>query len=791
MSELEFAVTATSRPPCKRCGNPIESKSNLAVYCNACRNADPNRHANRGSWADRKSHGEIRKSEALPEMIVHVDTEGDGQGNTFCASYGREDGSSGTVHSSDPVEIILWWMENLSGTYKGHRQIVGAFHFNYDTAQLTKFMDPKAGTLRLIHQAKSPGGLICNRALVNHDAKKCSKKFHAYDRAMTIKILTSGGEEKVITYDPETNIAIATTPRRRFYAEHRPKNWDYTGYTALDVHDMGTAFIGGLERVIEDWQPELSQEQRNIIAWGKRARKDNGQFEGGIPEKIAAYSEAECVAGARCARLLINTIADATDIKIKANALFGSGSIAAAAFRKHGQATNNQIAKDPEIDLIAWLCYFGGLIETPVIGHIIGLVHEEDLNSAYPADMIILDCMRDGHGKWKRVKRPFNYPAEHGLTANTIGYVKVEWNVDTPSTPPFMVRDKSGSVFQPLTGQGIWVTIPEYIAAVKQFGRAIKAKEAVYWVQTCDCPPPLAWLAELYAKRLAIKAEMKQHEKGSDEWLRLNCHQLAIKLVLNSCYGKLAQRRPDIGHYTNLHYAAHITGATRAKVRERTWRREKNGSVVIYQHTDSVLTLGRKPPAKDVGEKLGDWGLEDKSTCDPIILQPGVMAGLKEGKSATRGFDKDAFKDAARWYVKNHDLTVHPTEWRILKIPTRRMISRKMAIHRRKPHLMGIFVDDTMPVVPSGFKRHLENAFQVPGQPSAWFVPPIREVRDPATIKDIERLHNANLIGEDQSRDEDDESETYGDQFSSEPVTYGGYNPDQFDWEIVHHERQE
>lgn len=269
---------------------------------------------------------------------------------------------------------------------------------------------------------------------------------------------------------------------------------------------------------------------------------------------------------------------------------------------------------------------------------------------------------------------------------------------------------------------------------------------------------------------------MELCEEGSDEWQRLNCYQEAIKLVINSCYGKLAQRRPDIGRYTDLHYASHITGATRAKVRERTWRREKNGSFVIYQHTDSVLSVGRKPPAKDVGENLGEWGLETKPsklTVDVFILQPGLMTGLKNGKTATRGVGKSEFKKCAEWYAANLDLSQHPTNWAEMIVPTHRMISRKQAIFRRKPELAGTFIDDEMELQPSRYKRHLDNAYPVPGQPEAWFVPPIEYVDDPATLADVRKIQAA-LAGIDDEDIEtiiapDDESD-YAPATDDEPI---------------------
>jgi hypothetical protein len=736
----KFSITTTVKTKiCQRCQSPFESYNNLAKYCETCRNAD--KHRNVG-----------RNSRALPEIIVQVDTEGDGNGSIISASYGREDGSSGSIASADSVEILRWWMANLSGLYDGQRQIVGGFHFNYDTAVLAKFMDTKAGRLRLLHKAKSTGGLICNKANC-----KCSKPYHAYDRKATINNITDGGEGNIVTWDKETSIGMATTPRRRFYAEYRPNGWDYTGYTSLDIHDIGTAFTGGLEKVIETWQPKLTVEQREIITWGKAKRKDNLADE--PIDKVCQYSEAECVAAARCVRLLIDTIADAAGVTIKANALFGSGSMASATFHTHklprssyyaaqkrkqqsDQKQQREIiafASDPEIDSISELTYFGGIIETPVVGIVRGLAHEEDLNSAYPAAMFNLPCMREGHGHWKTEisKGGLFNPAKYKLTEHTVGHVFARWHVNTPSTPPFMVRDWEGNVYQPLQGDRTWVTMPEYIAALKQFPRSraggVWGFEAKWWVQTCNCPAPFAWIAELFLKRLAIKEQMEGHDSESDEYQHLNCHQEAIKLVMNSCYGKLAQRRPVVGSYTNMHYASQITGATRAKVRERTWLRESAKSIVIYQHTDSVLSIGKKPLASQVGEELGAWGLETKEwklTYDAFLLQPGLMTGLIGGKTASRGVNGKTFQDRALEYSQTHNLRRHPNEWEPLNIPVRRMLGRKAAIVlRRKPHLAGMFIDNNdYQVKISRFKRDLDNATPIRGYPEAWAVPPVEYI---------------------------------------------------------------
>lgn len=771
---------AIQRPVCSVCGiNEPTGTGNAAAKCDECRAADPNRHRN-------------RKPRAKKQIGVQVDTEGDGKGNITSASFGREDGTSGSIITNDPIEVIKFWMDNLCCDYKGMRQVVGAFHFNYDTAVITKFTDNRLGNMQLIYKTgtdKKDLYKICEKSsIVVHDGKPekhCDKR-HMYNKDDMRDVITCGGEDVIVAWDSQSELAIAATPRRRFYCEERPNGFEFEGRgRILDIHDQGTAFVGGLERVIDEWQPEINQEQRDFIAWGKQARKIEFQCANaeiaikalqakkvevtdairrsmlwaseqiangtGITEMIAAYSEAECVAAAKCTRLLINSVTEAANIRIKLSNLFGSGSLATAAFKKHDLAEYRDTHPDTtfskgksEVNTtkIPWFTYFGGMIETPVVGFVNGMTDQEDINSAYPSVMAGMPCMRAGHGKWNYLSKDFN-PNRLGITKDTIGHVMVSWIVNTPSTPPFIVRNNEGSVFQPLTGKRVWVTLIEYLTAVKQFGTAlITFHKAIWWEQTCDCAKPFAWMQELYEKRLAIKNEMKALQEGSDEWRKLYCQQNAIKLVLNSCYGKLAQRRPTFGTYTNLHYAAHITGGARSKVRERTWLRESRGGIVVYQHTDSCLSKDGQIHKNEVGKQLGQWGLEDPAV-DALILQPGLMISLGGGKTATRGVGQEQFDKAARQWLAVNDLTAHPSTWPKIEVPIRRMISRRMAHARGNYELAGQFVDSTMDIAISRYKRNLDRAKPVSGIPGAWIVPPILQVENIATWEDLRKLHKS------------------------------------------------
>lgn len=706
---MKFEIEA---PLCKRCHQRPPAVGGKSVQlCDLCRNADKNRHYNR----DNKEC-----------IIVHVDSEGLGDGELLCLSFGREDGSSGTIHTESAVEALNWLFDNVTGLYNGEtKQVIAAFHFNYDSAILAKFTDTRH--LQIVHKSGKHYGPLTPLCNERHCLGECGR-VHRQDQGLARNIITQGGEGDLLAWDKESTYALATTPNRRFYVEKRPNGDRFDGRVTLDVHDHGKAFVGGLEKVIEVWRPEITDEMASAIKWGKAARKTH--FQGATPKQIGDYSEAECVAAARCSRKLIDTIKTELGITIKPHELYGAGSIAQASFQYYGVPTRKDSQRD-RMEL-AIECYFGGIIETPIVGMFMCSADEVDLNSAYPAHMRHLPCMRAGHGHWQ-TKQRFR---GGGVTNKTVGYVRVTWDVRTPSTPPFSIRVVNGCVRQPLFCLEAWVTIPEYLAALKQFGSDINAKRAVFWKQDCDCPNPLAWMEDFYHRRQEIKAQMKQVPKGSDEWHWLNCVQEAIKLVINSGYGKFAQQRPTPGKYSNLHYAAMITGATRAKVRTETWAQEARGGIVLYQHTDSVISVGGNPV--DGGKALGEWGLEDKETINPFLIQPGLMMSEGEGKSATRGVKVEEFRKAAKEWEQIVDLTEHPSKWPPMTITTTRMISRRLA-HKvlKKPEMAGVFMTKTLDVRVSPFKRNLFKAEQIPGQPTAWLMPPILIEKNQATLLDI------------------------------------------------------
>lgn len=653
-------------------------------------------------------------------------------------SYGREDGTAATIHGEDAPTMFVWLILQLSTPYtdanqKAWRQVAVAFHFGHDTAVLANDLDTNDMELVRRVQKKIETGL-CRRAGKDHtcDAQRGPKgMLHAYDPDDTYAVLTDGIHSDLAVWHRPTGLAMAFGTGQGAYLEHRPHGDRYEDWRKLPIRDTGRAFIGGLEAVLGEWNPELTSEQRAAIAWGKQARMAG--FAGATSNQIAAYSEAECVAHARICRMLLEAIRKAAHVVMKPHQLGGSGSIAAAVMRHYGVTKRTETHTEDGIDDLAILDYFGGMIETPVVGLVAGHVDEEDINSAYPSQMIHMPCMRAGHGRWITARKGEIPNAE-------IGHALVSWIIrpGITSTPPFITRRQDGRVAQPLTGDKIWVTLAELRTATVRFGSAIYVHRVAYWSDECECDHPFEFLADLYSSRLAVRAEMASLDHNSAHWAELDAIQRTIKLIINSIYGKLAQTRPEPGPYTNLHYASYITGATRAQVRRKTWERESDDATVVYQHTDSVLSIGGTN-VTDGGKSLGAWGLE-KPTRDFLILQPGLATtgDPHHGKTASRGARKHDFITAANEYRAGTDFTEHPVHWPHLIIQQQAMISLRAAIARGVPHLAGSFEDREVKVSIVSDKRDFRHAAQLPNCPTAWAIPPITLVDDP--IRTIEQM---------------------------------------------------
>jgi hypothetical protein len=119
------------------------------------------------------------------------------------------------------------------------------------------------------------------------------------------------------------------------------------------------------------------------------------------------------------------------------------------------------------------------------------------------------------------------------------------------------------------------------------------------WIARCDCNcRPFDWVRDLYEQRRRL---------GS------NTRGYVLKLVLNSLYGKLAQRTGR-GPYYDAAAAGLITAITRARLIEAIGQ---DPEAVAMLATDAVFSTC--PLTLDIGEGLGQW--EEKIWYDLFIAR--------------------------------------------------------------------------------------------------------------------------------------------------------------------------
>lgn len=265
--------------------------------------------------------------------------------------------------------------------------------------------------------------------------------------------------------------------------------------------------------------------------------------------------------------------------------------------------------------------YIGGWFELFAHGHIPGESHEYDINSAYPHIIANLPCLL--HGTYSQGRgRP-------RVCDGTLQLVRATVHGNTEGQPRHPIgsmlhRTRTGSILRPTRTAG-WFWVHELQAA--QRAGCVTEIEYHEWQQykPCSCPPPLAEIAKLYDFRQKVN---KKSALGR-----------AIKLLINSIYGKFAQ---SIGtpKYGNPIYASLITAGCRAMILDAIASHPEGMNNVIMVATDGVYFLDAHP-GLPLSSQLGDW---EHTTHDNLTLyKPGVYWDDKTRHAVAAG-DKPVFK---------------------------------------------------------------------------------------------------------------------------------------------------
>ena len=200
-------------------------------------------------------------------------------------------------------------------------------------------------------------------------------------------------------------------------------------------------------------------------------------------------------------------------------------------------------------------------------------------------------------GKW--IKRKSIHPN------SKLGFFKIECNIpDCKYIPPFPFRINGKLIFP--SGKFVTYCTQSELQACKG-GSLYSILEGYQFITNSHIYPYRKFIQNLYKKRL----ELKQND---------NPLQLPLKVILNSIYGKTAQRVGNrIGNLFSPVIASTITGTTRAMLYDFVQKHGIEDDVVSFA-TDSIITT-KKLDVNSVD--LGCFAFENSGN-DVYVLQNGI-----------------------------------------------------------------------------------------------------------------------------------------------------------------------
>lgn len=490
-------------------------------------------------------------------------------------------------------------------------------------------------------------------------------------RLLNPHLRTKGGHTFPLDYE---GYQIDYRPGKEFKVRREgDKKW-------LTINDVGSFFQCSFVRALTAWGIGSSQELEQVKA-GKDMRSD---FQS-MTKEVISYNQTEC---RLLAQLMSKFAASCRGIKYLPRKWQGPGELAAAMLAFHDAPRRDSL---PNIPLDLWEAanksYYGGRFETTAIGILTAPLYAWDINSAYPDSIRSLPCLE--HGLWTLTRSP-----ETGLFLSFGSYRPHLGILFGGTPPPFLYglpfRTPECHIIFPGAGKG-WYWSHEIAAAIHQ-----EFTPEIVWNyhKNCDCKP-FDWVPELYVKRKEWESQGKHTTAGN--------MGIALKLALNSLYGKMAQ---SIGQapYANPIYASLITSLTRSKLYDAVHilsecdRGKSCGHSVYYLATDGLFTsTGPEGKALPSSGELGAWGVE-KIDEDILLIQPGLYIGANQSRMKTRGIPKEKVEkytqEFHRAWEKLSAREVQPNDAEaMVEIPFHQFLGVKQAVHFNRLSEAGTWQD--------------------------------------------------------------------------------------------------
>ena len=533
--------------------------------------------------------GRPRASSVAPELRPFIAWDGEGQnirGNNRPQSYVLFGASTGDCLKSTEHLHTFDLLDFIIGV--GARNPL-AFHvgfaFNYDANMILQSLQEK--TLERLHKK----GQVSLH-------KKDGARYHIQFRPSKWFSVTRYG----VRYDAKRN----PTDKRTV------KIYDLFGF-------FGKSFIKAYE--------ELVGAVPKILVDGKGNRQNFAN----IPlDEIEAYWRVEIGMLQELAEALRRNLYGAG---LRITEWHGPGALASFSLRQHG--IKSHMASCPaEVREAARYAYAGGRFEMFRLGRTMGPIYSVDINSAYPFAITRLPDLTCG--EWKRTVRPdASKLARFGVYRVRL-LPTLDGSFLERSAGPLFHRDPMGNISFPWVLDG-WYWSPEVRNLARLPDDRYEIIEGWEYVgsRRAGEPLPFEWLHEVYDKRL--------------EWkLAGIASQLALKLLMNSIYGKLAQRvgwneeKRTAPPWHQLEWAGWVTSHCRAMLWDVMSRIPREH--VIAVETDGLYTTC--DPASlgiENSKQLGEWEVE---VYDEILYVQSGMAWLRKGdvwSCKRRGLDVKTF----------------------------------------------------------------------------------------------------------------------------------------------------
>jgi hypothetical protein len=265
---------------------------------------------------------------------------------------------------------------------------------------------------------------------------------------------------------------------------------------------------------------------------------------------------------------------------------------------------------------LAWKSFYGGRFELIQRGYI-GECYIYDINSAYPYALTFLPDITNG--KWIE-SRKINPKA-------SVGFFHIRSNIsDSVKIAPFPFRTKNKRIIYPTGEFETFVTLEELKAVTGDSRIKYKILESSQFIANENCTYPFKdFIKSQYQKRLDLKAQHNSLER-------------TIKIVLNSMYGKTAQRTNKVmGNLFNPVIASFITGYARAHL-YRFMKENKLERDVVAFATDSIACRKKIPNLNS--KKLGEMKLDNQGN-DTYFLSNGFYRINDVWKKRGIGYDTE------------------------------------------------------------------------------------------------------------------------------------------------------